>query len=176
MIKAHYKNNLNDYLLFANHYFKTIKLPQITAYSMFFVLAGMLILISGINNKLLPYYIFGGVLFMSALLLPFISRLMLFSRIKKNIAKSPNFHKTEDFYEFDDEKLHLIIRRGKSEEDYNYAYEKLYRAYETKTYFYIYLNGSSALIIPKNNFDMGTSAELHKLFSLKLQKKFRYSV
>lgn len=53
-----------------------------------------------------------------------------------------------------------------------FYYFKLYKVYETKDYFYLYINEDNAAIINKNGFEIGTEEE----FRLFIKKKclFKY--
>lgn len=53
------------------------------------------------------------------------------------------------------------------------SYSSLYKVYETKKYFYFYVNKKSALIMKKDKFDIGNEEEFANLIKEKIGKKFK---
>ncbi len=53
------------------------------------------------------------------------------------------------------------------------AYNKLFRAYETPEYFYLYLQANQPMILGKNDFSQGTAEDLRKLLERKLGRRFQ---
>jgi hypothetical protein len=53
------------------------------------------------------------------------------------------------------------------------AWENIHEIYETKKYFYVYMNKIQVMIIPKDCFVLGTYEEFRKLSIKKIPKKFK---
>ena len=52
-------------------------------------------------------------------------------------------------------------------------YYKIYRAYENKNYFYLYLNKDYAFIIEKSGFIIGNKDEFRNFIKSKFRFKFK---
>lgn len=79
-------------------------------------------------------------------------------------------YKTENYsneYEFYEDKF--IAKNKFTREDIFYV--SVYRAYETRKYFYIYVNKKSALIVKKDNFK--DSNAFSEFLSSKLNKRYK---
>lgn len=58
----------------------------------------------------------------------------------------------------------------------NYTYDMLFSAYETRDYFFVYLNKMNAFVINKSGFIKGTPDDLRGLLSSKFGKKFKSKI
>ena len=83
-------------------------------------------------------------------------------KIKKNFAQNKQNSVTIDFYKFYFKVAENI-----------YPYFKLYKVFETKDYFYLYVDEENAVLVNKNGFKLGTAEE----FTTFIKKKvlFKYS-
>ena len=85
-----------------------------------------------------------------------------YQKTKKNFAKNKQASITIDFFKFYfkvDQKV--------------FPYFKLYKVFETKDYFYLYLDEENAVLVNKDSFKLGTAEE----FADFIKKKclFKYS-
>ena len=55
-------------------------------------------------------------------------------------------------------------------------YFKLHKVFETKDYFYLYINPDYAMLISKNGFEIGTSDDFRKFIKKKCLFKYRKSL
>lgn len=84
-------------------------------------------------------------------------------------------YKTEDYdntYEFFEDKLSAENKFAKEE----IYYTSLYKVYETKRYFYFYINKKSALIVKKDNFDLEKIEVFTQFLKEKLNKRYKRSI
>ena len=65
-----------------------------------------------------------------------------------------------------------IIENDQEKSIVVYEWDKFYLAYETKKYFFLYINIAMALILPKRDFQTEEIPMLEKLIQEKLGKKF----
>jgi Mn2+/Fe2+ NRAMP family transporter len=77
-----------------------------------------------------------------------------------------------NFYIFDDEQFTVSSQPLPNECATSTPYAKIYRIYETKNYFYIYLSRSQAFILGKYDFTQGSAAELSQWLADKLGGRF----
>lgn len=81
-----------------------------------------------------------------------------------------NFSEINNTYSFDDDKINVVGTIKGEKESFNVKYSSLFRVKETKSYFYLFVNNTSALIIKKDksNYTKGDSTKLKKLLEMKL--------
>ena len=53
------------------------------------------------------------------------------------------------------------------------AYYKLYRVFETKNYFYLYLDKTNILVLDKSGFLLGTIQDFKRFMKHKMWLKFK---
>jgi len=85
-----------------------------------------------------------------------------YQKTKKTFAENKNTSVTIDFYKF-----YFKI------EDKVYPYFKLYKVFETKDYFYLYVDEENAALAAKNGFKVGSVAEFTEF--IKKKCLFKYS-
>ncbi len=87
----------------------------------------------------------------------------------KSITKTDSFinNVTNDEVFYDE---YLINKTEQSE--LKVLYNQVFKAYETKTHFYIYVNKRAAMIVNKENFILGNVDEFRKFLNNKLDNKF----
>ena len=61
---------------------------------------------------------------------------------------------------------------GRANSAGSYQWKVFYNGYETKNYYYLYINTMQAIILPKKEFDQNQNEVLRDLFSKKLGRKF----
>ena len=85
-----------------------------------------------------------------------------YQKTKKKFAEKKQTSITIDFFKF-----HFKV------EQKVYPYLKLYKVFETKDYFYLYIDEENAVLVNKNSFKLGTAEE----FTDFIKKKclFKYS-
>ena len=105
-------------------------------------------------------------LFLSMFGLTILFRMFLpakrYQKTKKKFAKNKQTSVSIDFFKF-----HFKT-------DGNiYPYIKLYKVFETKDYFYLYLNEENAVLVSKTGFKLGTVADFTDF--IKKKSLFKYS-
>ena len=85
-----------------------------------------------------------------------------YQKTQKKYSKNKEASFTFSFYKF-----HFSVEKK------TFSYLKLYKVFETKDYFYLYLDEENAILVSKKGFKLGTSKE----FSEFIKKKclFKYS-
>ena len=105
-------------------------------------------------------------LFLAMFALTILFRLYLpvkrYQKTKKKFAKSTQNNITINFFKF-----HFKIDQKV------YTYLKLYKVFETKDYFYLYLDEENAILVSKNGFKLGTASEFTEF--IKKKCLFKYS-
>jgi hypothetical protein len=70
-----------------------------------------------------------------------------------------------------------IYREANSDEDFRSmsecSFAMLYKAYETKTHFFLFISNMQPHVVPKKDIIKGTPEELASVLSAKLGKKFK---
>ena len=105
-------------------------------------------------------------LFLAMFILTSLFRLYLpgkrYQKTKKKFAKSKETSITINFFKF-----HFKIDKKV------YTYLKLHKVFETKDYFYLYLDEENAILVSKNGFKLGTVSEFTEF--IKKKCLFKYS-
>lgn len=103
-------------------------------------------------------------LFFALLLLLFFLKIYLpvkrYKKTKKQVKKNNTI--TFNFYN-----LYFTINKS------TFYYFKLYKVFETKDYFYLYVNEDNAALINKNGFKIGSAEEFSKFIKKKCLFKYR---
>jgi len=105
-------------------------------------------------------------LFLAMLAFTFLIRMYFpmkrYQKTKKQYAENKESHFSFTFYNF-------YFSAGKS----TFTYSRLHKVFETKDYFYLYINEDNAILVSKTGFNLGTAEE----FSEFIKKKcfFKYS-
>lgn len=55
-----------------------------------------------------------------------------------------------------------------------FYYLKLYKVFETDSYFYLYINSDNAILLEKTGFEVGTSEDFSKFIKKKCFLKYKY--
>ena len=135
------------------------------SYNMYTLVMAILIIYCIILNIIEKNIIF-ILLFLAMLILIFIFRLYLpmkrYQKTQKKYSKNKETIFTFSFYKF-----HFSVEKKV------FPYLKLYKVFETKDYFYLYLDEENAILVSKKGFKFGTAKE----FSEFIKKKclFKYS-
>lgn len=66
----------------------------------------------------------------------------------------------------------IEMEGGKENSAGIYRWEMLYHVYETKKYYYLYINTMQAIILPKRDFPPDETAAMEKLIREKLGKRY----
>lgn len=80
---------------------------------------------------------------------------------KKKYSKNRESCFTFSFYNF-----YFTINKN------TFYYFKLYKVYETKDYFYLYIDDENAAMVSKNGFKVGTAEEFSKFIKKKCLLKY----
>lgn len=172
MVKAFHRNNLPEYKrLCAFHQF-VARGVRAYAYPILFLFAAVMLLCVGIAVKNAALYAGAAILFVAAIALPLITLAMQNAKIDKKVTQNPDYLKTEQFFQFEEESFRLKIEAGKHTEELEIPYSQVPRIHETKQYFYIYIGKSQVLILNKSNITEGSADELAEIFR-SLGKRFR---
>ena len=85
-----------------------------------------------------------------------------YQKTQKNLANFKEKGFTFSFYD-----LYFLLDKK------TIYYFKLYKVFETKDYFYLYINPDYAMLVSKNGFEIGTAEEFSKF--IKKKCLFKYS-
>jgi len=172
MIKAEYRNNYKEYQKFGTFHIFIAGMKHLLMFSGMFLGLGLIFAVLAIFKS--GTFSSGAVIcFIFVFLLPILNWMKQKIRIKKTVKLNPNFADTQNSYIFNETDFNLKINVNKKEEKHTIKYAELYRVYETKTNFYLYLDKYRALIITKEGISEGTCEELSAIFQKALGEKFR---
>lgn len=172
MVKAFHKNNLPEYKrLCAFHQF-VARGMRAYAYPILFSVSAAVLLIVGFIAGNTVLFAGAGVLFVSAAALPFITLAVQNAKIDKKVRMNADYLKTEQYFQFEEDRFRLKICQGSRSEEIEVPYSQVPRVHETKGYFYIYVGKSQVLILNKANITEGSADELASVFRA-LGKRFR---
>ena len=96
--------------------------------------------------------------------------------VQKAINKSMKIMGPETINDFTfyENVIYQYMERGDDlKETSQYRYVMLYRVYETKTHFFMYISNMQTHVIPKKDITVGTPQELSQFFSINLGKNFK---
>ena len=135
------------------------------SYNMYTLIMAVLLIYCIILN-IIQINILLILLFLTMLILIFLFRMYLpmkrYQKTKKKFTQNKQTSVTINFFKF-----HFTLEKKA------FPYYKLYKVFETKDYFYLYVDEENAVLISKNGFKIGTT----KQFSEFIKKKclFKYS-
>ena len=86
-------------------------------------------------------------------------------KTKKKFAQNKQNSVTIDFYKF-----YFKVAENV------YPYFKLYKVFETKDYFYLYVNEENAVLVSKNGFKLGSAEEFTAFIKKKVLLKYSKQV
>lgn len=135
------------------------------SYNMYTLVMAILLIYCIILNIIEKNILF-ILLFLTILVLTFVIRMYLpmkrYQKTKKKYAENKENSFSFTFYKF----YFTVDKR-------TFSYSRLYKVFETKDYFYLYVNDENAVLVSKTGFKMGTAEE----FSEFIKKKclFKYS-
>lgn len=105
-------------------------------------------------------------LFLAMLVLTLLFRLYLpmkrYQKTQKKYSKNKEASFSFAFYKF-----HFTVEKKP------FPYLKLYKVFETKDYFYLYLDEENAMLVSKKGFKLGTAKEFSEF--IKKKSLFKYS-
>ena len=129
----------------------------------FLMLALMLycIILNIIQKNILLFLVFLAMLSLTILFRMYLP-VKRYQKTNKKFAKSQQTSITINFYKF-----YFKVEKK------IYPYLKLYKVFETKDYFYLYINEDSAVLVSKNGFKFGTVEEFTEF--IKKKSLFKYS-
>ncbi len=172
MVKAYYKNSLEEYKKFGVFHTLRARKWNIVLLSSLFLLFGAWLMAGGVlqsNSKLMGVSI---ICFACSVAFPFLYCFLQIIKINKTVKQNKNFNNTEQFFTFTDDGLSLQIKIGTRGSDYEIPYNQILGAFETKTNFYVYIGRRQALIINKKDITEGNEDELCKYLKNGLGKRF----
>ena len=137
-------------------------------YNLYTIIFSILILFCLIIN-LVYGQIFLALIF-TVILACFIWYRMFFQNKKAEKEAKTDKFKNEKEYEFVFYNDKLVIYDGKKHQ--NVKYWHLYRIYQTKNYFYLYIDKERAFLLNKNNFTVGKPSNFFKFIKKKTWYRF----
>ena len=89
--------------------------------------------------------------------------------------KSANFISDDNkaYYKFDNVGVYLKTEKPDMISTMEAKWNLVYKAFETKTHYFMYISNMQAYVIPKNDIISGTCEDFSQLLREKLQKKFK---
>ena len=129
----------------------------------FFMLALMLycIILNILQKNILLFLLFLAI-FALTIVFRMVWPVKRYQKTKKKFAQNKQTSITINFYKF----------YFKIDENI-YTYLKLYKVFETKDYFYLYIDEQNAVLVNKNGFKVGTEKEFTEF--IKKKCLFKYS-
>lgn len=138
------------------------------SYNMYTIVMAVLLIycvILNIIQKNIPFIL----LFLAMLILIFLFRMYFpmkrYQKTKNQYSKNKETSIFFTFYKF-------YFSVGKK----TFPYSRLYRVFETKDYFYLYIDDENALLVSKNGFKMGTAKEFSEFIQKKCFLKYKKEV
>lgn len=138
------------------------------SYNMYTAVMSILLIyciILNIMQKNIPFVL----LFLALLILIFLFRMYLpmkrYQKTQKQYSKNKETSISFIFYKF-------YFTVGKK----TFPYMRLYKVFETKDYFYLYIDDENAVLISKNGFKMGTAEEFSEFIKKKCFFKYKKEV
>lgn len=138
------------------------------SYNMYTAVMSILLIyciILNIMQKNIPFVL----LFLTLLILIFLFRMYLpmkrYQKTQKQYSKNKETSISFIFYKF-------YFTVGKK----TFPYMRLYKVFETKDYFYLYIDDENAVLISKNGFKMGTAEEFSEFIKKKCFFKYKKEV
>lgn len=118
-------------------------------------------IILNIKQKSLPFILLFSCILIIFLLLRLYIPMRRYQDTKKKYSKNRESCFTFSFYNF-----YFTINKN------TFYYFKLYKVYETKDYFYLYIDDENAAMVSKNGFKVGTAEEFSKFIKKKCLLKY----
>lgn len=125
-------------------------------------LCGIFMILLGQYSNAILYLVLSVIFTIFIFTLPKLQTKKIFNSdeiLKENIKNT---------FEFYNDKIDIKNKKSSS----TLEYKDLYKAYETKDTFYLYLNRIQVLMVSKDEFEIGDSEVLRKLLSEKIGKKY----
>ena len=119
-------------------------------------------IILNIKQKNIPLILLFVALLIGFLLWKIYFPLKRYQKTQKNLAKTKDTGFTFSFYD-----LYFLVDKKPI------YYFKLYKVFETKDYFYLYINQDYAVMVSKNGFKIGTAEDFSKFIKKKCLLKYR---
>ena len=134
------------------------------SYNMYTIVMLLLILYCIILN-IIQKNILLLLLFLAMLILTFLFRMYIpikkQQKMNKKFAQNKKNNVVINFYKF-----HFKVANNV------YPYLKLYKVFETKDYFYLYVDEENAVLVSKNGFKLGTAEEFTTFIKKKVLLKY----
>lgn len=158
LFKNETKYTQKNYELFLDFHNKKYSFSQ-SAYIIIMVILLIYCIIFNVIQKNISFVL----LFFALLLLLFFLKIYLpikrYKKTQKQIKKNSTF--TFNFYN-----LYFTVNNN------TFYYFKLYRVFETKDYFYLYVNEDNAALISKDGFKIGNAEDFSKFIKKKCFFKY----
>ena len=122
-------------------------------------------IILNIKQKNIPLILLFIVLLAGLLLWKIYFPIKRYQKTHKNLTKIKESGFTFSFYD-----LYFLIDKK------TIYYFKLYKVFETKDYFYLYINPDYAMLVSKKGFEIGTAEDFSKFIKKKCFFKYRKQI
>lgn len=138
------------------------------SYNMYTIVMSVLLIyciVLNIIQKNIPFIL----LFLSMLILMFLFRMYFpmkrYQKTKKQFSKNKETSISFTFYKF-------YFSVGEK----TFPYMRLFKVFETKDYFYLYIDDENAVLVSKNGFKLGTAEEFSEFIKKKCFFKYKKEV
>lgn len=138
------------------------------SYNIYTIVMSVLLIyciILNIIQKNIPFIL----LFLAMLILIFLFRMYFpmkrYQKTKKQFSKNKETSISFSFYKF-------YFSVGKK----TFPYMRLFKVFETKDYFYLYIDDENAVLVSKNGFKLGTAEEFSEFIKKKCFLKYKKEV
>lgn len=138
------------------------------SYNMYTIVMSVLLIyciILNIIQKNIPFIL----LFLAMLILIFLFRMYFpmkrYQKTKKQYSKNKETSISFTFYKF-----YFSVSKK------TFPYSRLYKVFETKDYFYLYIDDENAVLVSKNGFKLGTAEEFSEFIKKKCFLKYKKEV
>lgn len=160
-ISIYNSKNYNQFVKFHNKKFSfSYNMYTITM----FVLLIYCMILNIVQRKFLLILLFLGLIILWLLLRIYLPS-QRYKKTKKQYAKNKESKVSFSFYKFN-----FTIEKK------SFYYFNLYKVFETKDCFYLYINEEHAAIVNKNSFEIGTAEEFSEFIKKKCLFKYRKQV
>lgn len=115
-----------------------------------------------------------GFIFFVVVLIPFLAYLSIHLMIKRQLKTSKFISdETMEYFKFHEHGVENKTQKSDMMATMQMKWNLVYKAYETKKYFFIFISNRQSYIIPKASVVTGTCIELTELLKRNLGNKFK---
>lgn len=137
------------------------------------VLSAVLVLICAIIALYRKQEVAAIVFFVLTPIFPFFLVLIQYLSVKARLSSDRELLLETREYVFFDDCIVISSKEGKRETKVNVGYGEIYKAFERKAAYYVYLDDKTAFVLSKNAIVSGDEGKINAVFSEKLGGKFK---